>query len=441
MSAVVRRRSLREPRRIHWVGGGVLRIETHRGPRGWWHQPHSGPRAQSTSTPGRRATRAQRRRRARSCRGCWAIAIRSDRADDHPGAWAPSVWPGARADSKSEDGYSCGDRGGNGKPRPRCHHSDGELTLDSGLLIDLDTEILFTQPSSELSNWQDIPPNLPLPPPLIDLFPFSMPSSLDFISLSAHPQLTICGVGSPLVCPSPAPLALSLEDPSTLPLASEAQTPPRSYDPASLPWLPAPSSPPMPASPPAPPGSLVPPAPPWSVISLPPPRDCTPLATPHPFVPLAPLGSSFPPAPPLSLRRGLPELRLPRSRSLRLRSGPPDPPLHPGFFGSLSQLRAPPAPPPLVGPMESAATSPPWFLPVSAPPWATIVTVAWVLPGSSYSKSLLPVSVLAPPSISTLDSVSRPPPEPPPVLSACLPSCQPFAVPCYHPTPTPFSSS
>ncbi len=171
--------------------------------------------------------------------------------------------------------------------------TDGELTLDSGMLIDLDTEILFTQPSSELSNWQDIPPNLPLPPPLIDLFPFSMPSSLDFVSLSAHPQLTICGVGSPLVCPSPAPLALSLEDPSTLHLASEAQTPPRSYDPAALPWLPAPSSPPELVSPP---GSLVPPAPPWSVISQPPPRDCTPLATPHPFVPLAPLGSSFPPS-------------------------------------------------------------------------------------------------------------------------------------------------
>ncbi len=92
--------------------------------------------------------------------------------------------------------------------------TDGELTLDSGLLIDLDTEILFTQPSSELSNWQDIPPNLPLPPPLIDLFPFSMPSSLDFISLFAHPQLTICGVGSTLVCSTPASLALSLEDPS-----------------------------------------------------------------------------------------------------------------------------------------------------------------------------------------------------------------------------------
>ncbi len=91
--------------------------------------------------------------------------------------------------------------------------AERELTLDSGVLIDLDTEILFTQPSSVLSDWQNIPPNLPLPPPLIDLFPFSTQSSLDFVSLSAHPQLTICGVGSPLVCRSPAPLALSLENP------------------------------------------------------------------------------------------------------------------------------------------------------------------------------------------------------------------------------------
>ncbi len=98
--------------------------------------------------------------------------------------------------------------------------AEGELTLDSELLIDLDTERPFIRPSSELSDWQDIPPNLPLPPPLIDLFHFSMPSSLDCASPSAHPQLTICGVGLPLVCRSPAPLALSLEDPSTPPSAS-----------------------------------------------------------------------------------------------------------------------------------------------------------------------------------------------------------------------------
>ncbi len=37
--------------------------------------------------------------------------------------------------------------------------AEGELTLDSGVLIDLDMEILFTQPSSVLSDWQNIPPS------------------------------------------------------------------------------------------------------------------------------------------------------------------------------------------------------------------------------------------------------------------------------------------
>ncbi len=58
-----------------------------------------------------------------------------------------------------------------------------------------------------------------------------------------------------------------------------------------------------------------------------------------------------------------------------------------------------------------------------------------------------PVSVLPPPSVwSTLDSVSRPPPG---CLSSawtsssdiCLPFCQPFAIPCHHPTSTPLSFS
>ncbi len=107
--------------------------------------------------------------------------------------------------------------------------------------------------------------------------------------ISSATLLTICGVGSPLVCRSPARLALSLEDPST---------PPQSCNPAAPPWLPAPSSPPEPVSPLAPLGSLIPPAPPWSVVPLPPPREYTPPATPRPFIPLAPLGSSF--APPQS---------------------------------------------------------------------------------------------------------------------------------------------
>ncbi len=125
--------------------------------------------------------------------------------------------------------------------------AEGEHKLDLGDLIDFHSDTLILQPSPELNAWEYIPPNLPLPPPLIDLVPVSTPSSLDSVSLSARPQLTICGVGSPLVCRSPAPLALSLEDPSTPPSASETQTPPRSCDPAAPPWLPAPSSPPEPS--------------------------------------------------------------------------------------------------------------------------------------------------------------------------------------------------
>ncbi|XP_042631092.1 uncharacterized protein LOC122148581 [Cyprinus carpio] len=72
-------------------------------------------------------------------------------------------------------------------------------------------------PSSVILFWQEIPPNLPLPPPLIDLYHSSTLILLDLVSPSAHPQPTICGVGLPRVCPSPAPLVLSLEDPLTPP--------------------------------------------------------------------------------------------------------------------------------------------------------------------------------------------------------------------------------
>ncbi len=306
----------------------------------------------------------------------------------------------------------------------------GEHKLDLGDLIDFHSDTLVIHPSSELYAWEYIPPNLPLPPPLIDLAPVSTPSSLDSISLSAHPQLTICGVGSPLVCRTPAPLALSLEDPSTPPSASETQTPPRSCDPAAPPWLPAPSSPPEPVSPPAPPGSLVPPAPPWSVVPLPPPRDYT-LATSRPFIPLAPLGSSFPPAPPQSSVAPAPPRPSgapPSSRSPK----PPAPPwpsgssASPRLFGSLSPPRAPPppAPPPLVGPMESAVTPPSWLLPPSAPPWATIVTVVWVF---IWLLLLLASPWLLPPSTPpwtfmmfffwfVLSPAPLPPPDPPPSL-------------------------
>ncbi|KAL0170438.1 hypothetical protein M9458_035034, partial [Cirrhinus mrigala] len=109
------------------------------------------------------------------------------------------------------------------------------------------------------------------------------------VSPSAHPQLTICAVGSPQVCQSPLPLWL--EDLLSPPLASESWTLPRPVDPTAPPWLLAPSSPPEPVSPPAPPGSIVPLAPPWSVINHMP-QDSTPPAAPYSSIPLAPRSGS-----------------------------------------------------------------------------------------------------------------------------------------------------
>ncbi|XP_073687784.1 protein NLRC3-like [Garra rufa] len=70
--------------------------------------------------------------------------------------------------------------------------------------------------------------------------------------------------------------------------------------------------------------------------------------------------------------------------------------LSPWIFSSPSPPRAPP--PPLVGPLESSALPPSWLLPLSAPPWAIIMTVAWVPPGYFCSKSLLSFPWLLPPS-------------------------------------------
>ncbi len=88
----------------------------------------------------------------------------------------------------------------------------------------------------------------------------------------------------------------------------------------------------------------------------------------------------------------------------------------PWLVGSPSPPRAPP--PPLVGPLESAAIPPPWLLPPSAPPWAIIMAVAWVLLCASCSGSLLSLPWLLPPSsppwslsVGPLPRV-RPPPEP-----------------------------
>ncbi len=111
--------------------------------------------------------------------------------------------------------------------------------------------------------------------------------------------------------------------------------------------------------------------------------------------------------------------RSPAPSALPRTSGSSPSPL---LFGSPSPPQAPPppAPPPLVGPLESAAIPPPWLLPPSAPPWATVMAVAWVPPGSSYSGSLLSLPWLLPPSSPPWPLSAgpllgaRPPPEPPP---------------------------
>ncbi|KAI2667572.1 IgA FC receptor [Labeo rohita] len=129
----------------------------------------------------------------------------------------------------------------------------------------------------ELSTCLDFSPTFPLlPPPVI---PALAPPLLSPGSPLAHPQPTICGVGSPWVCQSPS--ASWLEDPVSLLPASEFLAPSLPFDPVAPPRLLAPSSPLRPVSPPAPPGSLIPPAPPWSVVDHLPPLDSTPPATPH----------------------------------------------------------------------------------------------------------------------------------------------------------------
>ncbi|KAL0192919.1 hypothetical protein M9458_011215 [Cirrhinus mrigala] len=288
----------------------------------------------------------------------------------------------------------------------------------------------------ELSTCLNFPPTRPLLSPSSPAASALPPLSPD--SPSAHPQPTICAVGSPRVCQSPS--ASWLEDPSSSPPASESWTPPRPSDPAAPPRLSAPSSPPSPVSPPAPPGSLVPPAPPWSVVVPPSPQDSAPPALPRRSIPPALLGSSLPPAPPLSSVAPVP-LRTsgapppPRSPEPWAPPRPSGSSESPWTIGSPSPPRVPPppAPPPSVGPLESSTLPPPWLLPPSAPPWANIMAAAWVSLGSSCSGSLLSPPWLLPPSsppwtlFVVLFPEVRPPPEPPPTITFCYhPTCPPL---------------
>ncbi len=108
-----------------------------------------GTQTQSSNTPQHGAARAHRRRRARAYRSHWASAIRSDRADDRPGAGAPSVWPGARADSTSDGGYSVEIAGAMESPTHGATAGD-EHKLDLGDLTDFHSDIPSFQPSPEL---------------------------------------------------------------------------------------------------------------------------------------------------------------------------------------------------------------------------------------------------------------------------------------------------
>ncbi|XP_050959910.1 uncharacterized protein LOC127161286 [Labeo rohita] len=87
---------------------------------------------------------------------------------------------------------------------------------------------------SELSTGSNFPPTLPQFPQLNNHKVSAMPPMLP-VSPSAHPQLTICAMGSPQACQSPS--ASWLEDPSSPPSASESWTPPRSSEPAAPPLL------------------------------------------------------------------------------------------------------------------------------------------------------------------------------------------------------------
>ncbi|KAL0176613.1 hypothetical protein M9458_028943, partial [Cirrhinus mrigala] len=192
-----------------------------------------------------------------------------------------------------------------------CTAAEGEQRRDLGQL-NMEVDLIFSEDIKmelpacpeqsiclELSTCLNFPPTLPLP------FPSSSPAASGLPPLfpdspSAHPQPTLCAVGSPRVCQSPS--ASWLEDPSSSPPASESWILPRPSGPALHPGSQLPrlhrhpsahqlhqapsslrlqlgqsSSRHRPASPcrsvpPAPLGSSLPPAPPQSSVTPVPPR-------------------------------------------------------------------------------------------------------------------------------------------------------------------------
>ncbi len=368
------------------------RFAPRRLPLGWSHQIPSWPRAQPTiSQQCRASARAHRWWRAISRCDLRASTKPSDWEEDRPGSWAQPLRPGSRAgNSAHHEGASRGqcERGVEWSP---LHRGWGWADYTSGTAGQV----------FQFSRAHSSHPLLPPPQPLSGSHPAS-PSApyLYGASPAGLPSSSVAGAG------------VSLNS------ASEARTLPLPVDPVAPPRLLAPSPPPSPV---ASPGSLVPPALPWSCVDLPSPRDSSPLAAPHRSVPpSAPPGSSVAPAP-LRISGSTPPPWSPEP------SAPPWPPgssASPWLVGSPSPPWAPHhstiPPPPLVGPLESAAIPPPWLLPPLAPPWAIIMAVAWVLLCASCSGSLLSLPWLLLPSLPPWTLFTgphpgvRPPPEPPP---------------------------
>ncbi|KAL0157579.1 hypothetical protein M9458_045655, partial [Cirrhinus mrigala] len=143
-----------------------------------------------------------------------------------------------------------------------CTAAEGEQCMDLGHFdIELDiidfTEEIYVErdlmyfygnifedmpslpPSFELSACLDFPPTFPLLSPLI-VPAASVPPPLSPDSHAGHPHPTMCAVGSPRVWQSLS--ASSLEEPLSLPPASESWTPPWPSDPAApsrLHWAPS----------------------------------------------------------------------------------------------------------------------------------------------------------------------------------------------------------
>ncbi|KAL0190776.1 hypothetical protein M9458_013474, partial [Cirrhinus mrigala] len=138
--------------------------------------------------------------------------------------------------------------------RERQCHRQWNLSLASPTsprrwMFQLGVRVLMTAPPTalplrDLSTWNYLPAEISHPPSRPLLLPSSSPAASTIPT--AHPQSTICAVGSPRVCQSPS--ASWLKDPSSTPPASESWTPPRPFDPAAPPGLSAPSSPPSPVA-------------------------------------------------------------------------------------------------------------------------------------------------------------------------------------------------